>query len=80
MNSHILPSPPPTSYSLEWLQEEARQLVARGAISRQQSIYILCKYIPAREWVSVESELEQSEYLLRDCIGDLIGLETWPND
>ena len=80
MNSHILPSPHHTSYSLELLQEEARQLVNRGAISRQQPIYILCKYIPAREWVGVESELEKFEYLLRDRIGDLIGSETWTND
>jgi hypothetical protein len=62
------------------IQEEARHLVERGAISRQQPIYILCQYIPAREWVCVECELEKCDYLLRDPIGDLIGKEKWGDD
>ncbi|MEA5509922.1 DUF4327 family protein [Crocosphaera sp. UHCC 0190] len=80
MNTHTLPAPHRPNYSIDILQEEARQLVDRGAISRQQPIYILCDYIPAREWVCVESELERFEYLLRDRIGDLIGSENWDND
>ncbi|MEA5532882.1 DUF4327 family protein [Crocosphaera sp. XPORK-15E] len=80
MNTHTLPAPHRPHYSIDILQEEARQLVDRGAISRQQPIYILCDYIPAREWVCVESELERFEYLLRDRIGDLIGSEDWDND
>jgi hypothetical protein len=52
----------------------------QGAISRQQPIYILCQYIPAREWVCVECELEKCDYLLRDPIGDLIGQENWGDD
>jgi uncharacterized protein YqgQ len=67
-------------YSMDLIQDEARQLVQNGVISRQQPIYVLCKYIPAREWAFVECELERSNFLLRDRIGDLIGHEQWDND
>jgi hypothetical protein len=60
-------------YSLDIIRDEARQLVNKGVISRQQPIYTLCQYIPARDWICVEEELEDSDYLLRDRIGDLIG-------
>lgn len=68
------------SYTIDLLRDEARQLVERGSIDRQQPIYVLCQYIPAREWVCVEVELEQCDFLLRDRIGDLIGSEQWDND
>ncbi len=67
-------------FSLDTIRDEARQLVNKGVISRQQPIYTLCQYIPARDWVCVEEELEDSDYLLRDRIGDLIGCEKWDND
>ncbi|OLP17498.1 DUF4327 domain-containing protein [Leptolyngbya sp. 'hensonii'] len=67
-------------YSLDVIQDEARQLVQKGVVSRQQPIYVLCNYIPAREWGWVESELEKSDFLLRDRIGDLISHENWEND
>jgi uncharacterized protein YqgQ len=67
-------------YSIEFIQDEARQLVQRGVVSRHQPIYTLCKYIPAREWAVIECELERSSYLLRDRIGDLMGREDWTND
>ncbi|MCU0517914.1 MAG: DUF4327 family protein [Oscillatoria sp. Prado101] len=67
-------------YSIDVIQEEARQLVRKGMVSRQQPIYTLCQHIPAREWALVEYELEQSNYLLRDRIGDLLGREEWDND
>ncbi|TVQ42379.1 MAG: DUF4327 family protein [Gloeocapsa sp. DLM2.Bin57] len=67
-------------YSLKMIQEEVRELVARGIISRQQHLYTLCQYIPPREWTYVESELEKSEFLLRDRIGELISTEIWSND
>lgn len=67
-------------YSLSLIQDEARQLVQKGLVSRQQPIYILCQYIPAREWASIESELERCDFLLRDRIGDLLGREDWEND
>lgn len=57
------------------VKSEARKLVKRGMINRQQRIYTLWKYIPARDWVMIERELENSDFLLRDCIGDLIGWE-----
>ena len=69
-----------TRYSIDTLREEARQLIETGLISRQQSIYTLCKYIPAREWVTIECELERCDYLLRDPIGDLISIDSWEND
>lgn len=69
-----------TDYSIALLRDEARQLVEAGEVSRQQPIYVLCQFIPPREWVCVECELERCDYLLRDCIGDLLGCETWSND
>lgn len=68
------------NYSIEMLQEEARQMVEKGIVSRQQPIYVLCKFIPPREWVCIECELERCNYLLRDPIGDLIACENWDND
>jgi Domain of unknown function (DUF4327) len=68
------------SYSLDIIQDEARQLVQQGLVSRQQPIYILCQYIPAREWAGIECELERCNFLLRDRIGDLMGREDWEND
>jgi len=70
----------PAHYSLEMIQDEVRHLVQKGSVSRQQPIYTLCQYIPAREWVCVECELERADYLLRDRIGELIGTENWDND
>lgn len=67
-------------YTLDAIQDEARHLVQRGSISRQQPIYTLCQYIPAREWAVVENTLEQHSFLLRDRIGDLMGQEAWEND
>ncbi|MEM9772524.1 MAG: DUF4327 family protein [Cyanobacteria bacterium P01_D01_bin.73] len=67
-------------YSLEFIKEEARSLVRHGRISRRQPIYVLCQYIPAREWNCVEAELERCDFLLRDCIGELLGHEEWSND
>ncbi len=67
-------------YSIEIIQEEARQLVNKGLVSRRQPIYTLCQYIPAREWAFVECELERCDFLLRDRIADLMGSEKWDND
>jgi hypothetical protein len=69
-----------SQYSIAVIQTEARQLVEQGVVSRQQRIYTLWRYIPAREWIRVERELEKSNFLLRDCLGDLIGWEEWHND
>jgi hypothetical protein len=66
--------------SIEAIQEEARQLLSQGIISRNQPLYVLCEYLPAREWLGIENELERSGYLLRDRIIDLIGAEKWDSD
>lgn len=74
-------SPAPTfEYSIKMIKDEVRQMVEKGMINRYQPIYTLCQYIPPREWVCVECELERCEYLLRDQIGDLIASENWEND
>lgn len=67
-------------YSLDMIQDEARELVRQGAVSRHQPIYILCQFIPPREWACIECELERCNFLLRDRIGDLMGREEWEND
>lgn len=67
-------------YTLEILRDEARHLVERGVLSRQQPIFALCSYIPAREWPYLEVELENNDFLLRDRIIDLIGSEVWAED
>ena len=69
-----------TQYSCDVIRHEAHQLVDRGYIGRQQPIYVLCQYIPAREWEEVEQELEENGFLLRDRIIDLLGREDWEND
>jgi hypothetical protein len=80
---NLLPSAsPPLSlqYSLEILKEEARQLVDQRILSRHQPIYRLCEFIPPREWIALTAELEAWNFLLRDRIGDLLGVEKWCND
>ncbi len=67
-------------YSFEAIEEEARQLVEKGVVSRRQQIYSLCEYIPVREWICFERELEAHELLLRDRVGDLLSREKWQND
>jgi uncharacterized protein YqgQ len=67
-------------YDINFIQEEARELVKKGIVSRHQPIYTLCQFIPAREWVYVEQELEFNGYLLRDRIIDLLGREDWSQD
>lgn len=71
---------PSVQYSIGVIKDEARQLVKKGIVSRQQPIYTLCQYIPTREWVCVECELERNDFLLRDRIIDLLGREDWEDD
>ncbi|MFE1745858.1 DUF4327 family protein [Coleofasciculus sp. H7-2] len=80
MTVDTMPPKSSVQYSIDVLQEEARHLVGKGIVTRQQPIYVLCQYIPAREWVCVECELERCNILLRDRIGDLMGQEEWEND
>lgn len=80
METQVIDHSPKLHYSIGMIRDEARQLVESGVIGRHQPIYVLCQYIPAREWVCVECELERCDYLLRDQIGDLIPAEDWSND
>ncbi|MGF1479575.1 MAG: DUF4327 family protein [Cyanophyceae cyanobacterium] len=80
MSTSTLPAKPSVRYSLDIIRDEVRQLVEKGTVSRQQTIYTLCRYIPASEWVEVERELAKQDFLLRDRIIDLIGAEEWDND
>ncbi|HEY9708006.1 MAG TPA: DUF4327 family protein [Oculatellaceae cyanobacterium] len=80
MSANLVQSTPSLQYSIDVIQDEARHLVEKGVVSRQQPIYVLCQYIPAREWVCVECELERCNFLLRDRIADLITSEEWDND
>ncbi|AFY79722.1 MAG: DUF4327 family protein [Hydrococcus sp. C42_A2020_068] len=68
------------SYSIDVIKDEARQLVESGVVDRQQPIYVLCQFIPPREWICVECELEKNDYLLRDPIIDLLAHEEWEDD
>ncbi len=67
-------------YDIDVIKEEALQLVKKRLVNRQQPIYTLCKYIPYRDWVSFELELEKNEFLLRDRIIDLLNHESWEDD
>lgn len=67
-------------YSIDVIQEEVRDLVKKGLVSRYQLIYNICQYIPVREWQEVERELEMHGFLLRDRIIDLMGREDWNED
>ncbi|MEA5511725.1 DUF4327 family protein [Crocosphaera sp. UHCC 0190] len=70
----------PTRYTIEVIKDEAAQLVRQKKLYRQQPIYTLCQYIPAREWPEVECELERYDFLLRDPIIDLLSQEEWRED
>ena len=67
-------------YSISDIRNEARHLVDIGKINPHQPIYVLCQFIPPREWICVECELEQNDYLLRDRICDLLAKEVWIED
>ncbi len=69
-----------TAYSLNQLKHETRNLVKKGVLGRQQPIYTICQFVPAREWENIEMELELNGYLLRDNIIDLIQPENWDED
>ncbi len=67
-------------YSIGEIKDEARQLVETGKVDPHQPIYVLCQFIPPREWICVECELERNDYLLRDHICDLLAKDSWEED
>ena len=70
----------PSSFSIAMIQDEVHALVTTGAISRCQRLYALCQHFPLRDWLQIERILESHDYLMRDCVGDLISQECWSND
>ncbi len=68
------------NYDLEVLKEEARQLVKKGDIKRNEPIYSLCKFMPSCDWSCLEIELERNDFLLRDKVIDLLSNEKWDDD
>ena len=67
-------------YSLATIREEAINLLQTGVITSNQPLRILFEYLPARQWNSIELELERHDFLLRDRIIDLVGVINWDSD
>ncbi|AUC60902.1 DUF4327 domain protein [Cyanobacterium sp. HL-69] len=80
MSIQIFPNVSSYGYTFDFIRDEIRALVEKGVLSRHQPIYSLAQFIPAREWMGVEKNLEQQDFLLRDRICDLLGAEEWEND
>jgi hypothetical protein len=76
----ILSAPLTQRYSINTIKEEACNLVETGLINLNQPLYVLYQYLPIREWVGIECELERWNFLMRDRIVDLIGDLQWDND
>ena len=68
------------NYSIDEIKKEARYLVEIGKVNIHQPIHVLCQFIPPREWICTECELERNDYLLRDHICDLLAHYEWSND
>jgi hypothetical protein len=67
-------------YCLTDVQDEVRNLIARGLLDRQQRIYELRKFFSDRQWSQIERLLDEQDYLLRGHIIDLVSKESWTND
>ena len=67
-------------YSIQVIKEEVRALVAKGALGKHVQLYSLSRFFDSQDWEDVERLLTLNEYLLRDCVCDLIGQESWIND
>ena len=77
----ISTTPTPTKrYSIAMIREEAANLVQIGVVALNQPLRILFEYLPAKQWNSIECELERYDYLLRDRIIDLVGEVQWDDD
>jgi len=70
----------PKVYTLDMLRDEARALVDKHIVDRQQPIYALCRFVSKNGWKCIKSELEEDEFLMRDRIIDLLAKETWKED
>ncbi|OAB60466.1 hypothetical protein AY599_19345 [Leptolyngbya valderiana BDU 20041] len=74
------PLPTHTTYTIDAIREDVRYLVSKGIVQRHEQIYELLRYVPSRDRIAFERELESHEYLLRDRIADLIPQERYQND
>ena len=70
----------PSVYNLDMLRDEARALVDKHVVDRQQPIHALCRFVPEEGWQCIEVALEEEEFLLRDRIIDLLANENWEDD
>ena len=76
----ISTSPSVKRYSINAIREEAVNLLEMGVIAFYQPLRILFEYLPAKQWNTIECELERYDYLLRDRIIDLVGEVKWESD
>ena len=76
----ITTTPSIERYSINAIREEAINLLENGLIALNQPLRILFEYLPAQQWNTIECELEQYDYLLRDRIIDLVGEVSWESD
>jgi hypothetical protein len=67
-------------YSITDVRDEVRALVTRGLVGQQYRIYELRKHFSDRQWQNCERLFVEHDYLLRDRIIDLVGIESWTND
>jgi hypothetical protein len=80
MTSNTLLSNNKSIYNFDVIVDEVRALLDQGNVTSRQPLYVLANYIPSREWIAVEMELEDQGYLLRDRIGDILSKQQWDND
>ncbi|MEM7590408.1 MAG: DUF4327 family protein [Cyanobacteria bacterium P01_A01_bin.83] len=73
-------TPSTKRYPIATIREEATNLVQTKVVALNQPLRILFEYLPAKQWNSIECELERYDYLLRDHIIDLVGEVSWDND
>jgi len=67
-------------YTISTIRDEAANLLEMGVIALNQPLRILFEYLPAKQWNTIECELERHDYLLRDRIIDLVGKVDWDGD
>ena len=69
-----------SDYNFDLIVEEVKALLEKGVINRFQPLYVLANYIPSKEWLTVELELEEKGYLLRHQIKEILTQQAWDND
>ncbi|MEL7226301.1 MAG: DUF4327 family protein [Cyanobacteria bacterium P01_D01_bin.36] len=67
-------------YNIGTIKDEVRALVGKGALGKKTQLFTLSRHFDDQSWKEVEHLLTVNEYLLRDCVCDLIGKESWVND